>query len=72
MAISYEKGKEKKIKFFVAVSVLAVAVCAIVIISVSFLGASGSAKNNIIVYKNDSGIAIRIGKYNPVALCLPK
>ncbi len=62
----YDKVKEKRIKFFVAVSVFAAAISAFVIILVSVLGSNGSTKNNIIVYKNDLGQVIRIGNLETV------
>lgn len=61
-----DKIKEKRIKFFVSVTIFAAAISALVIILVSVLGSSGSTKNNIIVYKNDLGQVVRIGNLETV------
>lgn len=60
------KGKEKRIKFFIAVAALIIAVVAFVIIFTSFFSGSKSVNNSIIVYKNNSGHVVRIGKFESV------
>ncbi len=58
----FGKGKEKRIKFFVAAAASAVAVIAMIIICVSFFSSFKSVNKSIIVYKNENGCVVRIGE----------
>ncbi len=60
------KGKENRIKFFVAVAVLTVSVVAVVFFCVSFLNGSGLTNKNIMVYKTADGCVVKIGKLETV------
>lgn len=60
------KGNEKRIKFFVATAIIAVALIALIIICVTFFNNGKSVNNHIIVYKNINGYNIRIGKLETV------
>lgn len=63
---TFGKGKEKRIKFFITASVVAVAVIALFVICISFFSSFKSVNKNIIVYKNDIGYVVRIGKIESV------
>lgn len=56
------KRNEKRIKFFAGASVLVIALVALVLLTVSFFSGDNSVNNNIIVYKNEYGNVVKIGK----------
>ena len=60
------KGTEKRIKFFVAVSVVVVALIAAAVICITVFSGRAGSNGNIIVYKNSDGYNIRIGSLESV------
>lgn len=62
MVEKFGKRNEKRIRFFVALSVFAVVLTAIILIVISLFSGDKSVNNSIIVYKNDIGNVIKIGK----------
>ncbi len=60
------KGTEKRIKFFAAVAIVSVALISVVFVCISLFSGDISSDGNIIVYKNDEGYNIRIGKLETI------
>ncbi len=62
MDFKFGKGINKRVIFFVAAAVVIVAVIAAIIICFTVFSGNAPSKNGILVYKNDTGYVIRIGK----------